>query len=76
VFNLLSGQGLGFTSSKLLAFGLGAMVVSDVEVPVDMAKSWGGASTAANVRVFDNAYSKRDDDDIIDILTILFQVIE
>ena len=69
--NLLPGQGLGFTGSQLLGFGLGSMAVTVIPIP-DKKKGSGGGYYA---RVYDNAYSRQDDSEIIELLSILFQVI-
>lgn len=72
--NLLPGQGLGFTGSQLLGFGLGAMVVDDVVVP---GRPGGSGKKRYAVIVRDSAYSrKRDDREMTELLTILLQVIE
>lgn len=80
MFNLLPGQGLGFSGSKEIAFGLGA--VTTIEVPITPPPffpggggGWGGSYYRETALVYDNAYS-RDDDELLEILPILFQVIE
>lgn len=80
MFNLLPGQGLGFSASQELAVGLGPVLVSGVSMPKS---SDGGDSrgrrrtTPTLLNVFDNAYSARhDDNEVIEILSILFEVIE
>lgn len=79
MFNLLPGQGLGFSGSKEIAFGLGA--VAAVEVPITPPPifsgggGWGGSYYRETALVYDNAYS-RDDEEILELLSILFQVIE
>lgn len=79
MFNLLPGQGLGFSASQELALGLGPVLVSGVSIPKS---SDGGDSrrrriTPTLLNVFDNAYSARhDDNEVIEILSILFEVIE
>jgi hypothetical protein len=77
--NLLPGQGLGFTGSKLIAFGLGAMVSYEISQPPIYVRGGGsgGGGIPLNYKVFDNAYSrKNDDDEILEILSIYFGVIE
>ena len=78
--NLLPGHGLGFTGSKELAFGLGAVSVVSIPIfpPVLHAGGggWGGSYYRHHVAVHDNAYSRRDDTEIIELLSVLFQVIE
>ena len=76
--NLLPGGGLGFTGAKLIAFGLGA-VTDEVIIPPPVFIGLGGSTSHSPTvfRIADNAYSRRkDDSEIIDLLTILFQVIE
>lgn len=74
MLSTLPGGGLGFTGSQLLGFGLGAMVVDDVVVP---GRPGGRGKKRHAVIVRDNAYSrKRDDREMTELLTILFQVIE
>lgn len=79
--NLFPGMGLGFTASKEIAFGLGAMEAREF-VPT----GGGGYSLGSrrkskkqeqneSVLVYDNLYSRPDDDEIVEILSILFQVI-
>jgi hypothetical protein len=72
--NLLPGQGLGLSGSQLLGFGLGAMTVTDVPIPPTSPREESGGGYYA--RVYDNAYSRKDDAEIIELLSILFQVIE
>lgn len=74
--NLLPGQGLGFSASKEIAFGLGAVTVTEIPItPDDPYYSGGGGFSSATV--YDNAYSKpNDDNEIVEILHILLQVIE
>ncbi len=76
MLSLLPGMGLGFTGSKEIAFGLGAMVVT--EIPVPITPTTPGGSGKRTVSVLDNAYSRRgsDDDEIMDILHILLGVID
>jgi len=84
LFNLLPGHGLGFSASRELAFGLGPVSVSEFPVLPPVLPPGGGGSIGPQQRypkmmlnVFDNAYSSRhDDDEIIEILSILFEVIE
>jgi hypothetical protein len=74
VFNLLPGQGLGFTGSKLIAFGLAPVVVTDIVIPPPIISGGGGGGYRAFV--FDNAYSRDADDscEVVEILSILFGV--
>ena len=78
--NLYPGQGLGFTGSKLIAFGLAPMV--EVPLPplppiINQQTGGGGFGGIRTVNIYDNAYSyKKDDNEIVEILSILFQVIE
>ena len=70
MFNLLAGQGLAFTGSKLIAFGLAPLTA--IPMPPQIIEDYGGGLT-----VFDNQYSMPSDDhEIVEILSILFQVIE
>jgi hypothetical protein len=73
VFNLLPGQGLGFTGSKLIAFGLAPVVATDIVIPPPIVSGSGGWNRAF---VFDNAYSRDADDsrEVVEILSILFGV--
>jgi hypothetical protein len=72
-FNILPGSGLGFTGSKQIAFGLGAMSITEIVPPVVQPGGGGYYCT-----VTDNPYAKRNDDDaeIVAILTIILGVIE
>jgi hypothetical protein len=74
--NLFPGQGLGFTASKLIAFGLGAMTTETIPIPLEPIVGGGGSYYPDFVTVRDNAYSRRDDVEIIELLSILFQVID
>lgn len=73
MFNLLPGHGIGLSASREIAFGLGPMsyyTVPQVVIP-SIIPAGGGVSW------YDNELSRRNDDnEIVDILTILFQVIE
>jgi hypothetical protein len=73
-FNILPGSGLGFTGSKQIAFGLGAMSITEIVPPVVQPGGGGGYYCT----VTDNPYAKRNDDDaeIVAILTIILGVIE
>jgi hypothetical protein len=74
MFNLLPGQGLGFTGSKLIAFGLGSMVLKEIPLPLD---AGGGGSFRNYVRYYDDVYSvQEDDEDIMEVLMLLFEVLE
>ena len=70
MFNLLPGQGLGFSGSKDIAFGLAAYTVKAVVPPTVIEQPGGGTKVA----VLGNAYSAQDND-ILELLTILFRVI-
>jgi hypothetical protein len=74
VFNLLPGQGLGFTGSKLIAFGLAPVVATDIVIPLPIVSGGGGGWNRAFV--FDNGYSRDADDsrEVVEILSILFGV--
>lgn len=79
MFNLLPGQCLGFSVSQELALGLGPVLVSGVSIPKssDGGDSRRKRTTPTLLNVFDNAYSARhDDNEVIEILSILFEVIE
>lgn len=72
MFNVLPGQGLGFSGSKEIAFGLGPVVVT--EVPLETTSSF-GFIYRSKAKVYDNAYSKRNDEvELLELLTILSQV--
>jgi len=78
--NLLPGQGLGFTGSKLIASGLAPMVYYVVTPPIISPPFYsgggGGYGFPTNYKVFDNAYSrKNDDDEVLEILSIYFGVL-
>lgn len=69
MFNLLAGQGLGFSGSQDLSFGL-----APVSVQVKNARPGGGMG---RVHIMDNAYSiDVDDQEIMEVLMVLFGVIE
>jgi hypothetical protein len=78
--NLLPGMGLGFTGAKEIAFGLGAIVSSEIVIPVipvipaaDGQVMYGSSYA---FRVDDNAYSRRNDDnEILEILSITIPLI-
>jgi len=72
-FNILPGSGLGFTGSKQIAFGLGAMSITKIVPPVVQPGGGGYYCT-----VIDNPYSHRQDDEeeIVAILTAIIGVIE
>ena len=80
--NLLPGQGLGFSGSQLLGFGLGAVSVTEVPVPCPPEFGGGGGGgggglASSSIRVYDNAYSRgMDDEEIMLILSHIIQVIE
>lgn len=63
MYNLLPGQGLGFTPSKLMAFGLGYITGEVVET-----QSGGGG-----VVYYDDGLRtlQRDDKDMVEILTVI-----
>lgn len=85
MFNLLPGQGLGMSASQDLAFGLWSMqatpVTPPVEVPTKKRRVGGGywvdpvTPKRPEIIVFDSVYAKKDDE-IVEILAILFGVIE
>jgi hypothetical protein len=74
--NLFPGQGLGFTPSKYCCFGLGAMTTETIPIPLEPIVGGGGSYYPDFVTIRDNAYSRQDDAEIIELLSILFQVIE
>lgn len=66
MFNLFPGQGLGFSGSRELCFGLAPVIVYKK-------KRRGGGI----VRMTDNAYSfDADDQEVMEILMVIFGVIE
>lgn len=69
MFNLLPGQGLGFTGSKEIAFGLAPLFVSE-EIP-------SGGGGGGSFRFVDNSYSKKpsDDTEIIELLIPILEVL-
>jgi hypothetical protein len=79
MLSTLPGGGLGFTCAKLIAFGLGAVTEEEIAIPppVFVGLGGGGSYSPTVFNIADNAYSRRkDDSEIIDFLTIIFQVIE
>lgn len=85
MFNLLPGQGLGFSGSKEIAFGLAPVLVSEIPIPVQppappFVYSGGGGSNSFTVpwaRVYDNAYSvSADDNEVVELLTIIIGAID
>lgn len=68
MFNLLPGQGLGFTPSKMLAFGLGYVTGEAVDT------SGGGGGYV----IYDDGYRTliNDDNEIVEIITIITGVLE
>lgn len=76
MFNLLPGQGLGFTGAKEIAFGLGAMSIDEVPLPSAFHSPYN--NLAPTVTIMDNEYSKiKDDNEVVEILLILLhQVID
>lgn len=77
MFNLFAGHGLGFTASKEMAFGLGAMATTEIPVPPSPQQPWRFGGGGGLTTIYDNAYSRRgDEQEMQELLTILFQVIE
>jgi hypothetical protein len=84
--NLQCGQGLGFTGSQEIAFGLAPVFTFDVEpeLPPMAVGGYGGGGTGfvehptyPKISVTDNLYSRgNDDNEIVELLSILFEVIE
>ena len=73
--NLLPGQGLGFTGSKEIAFGLAPII--EIKIPFQSSGSGYYGGWPKSMNVYDNAYSyTKDDNEIVEILSILFKVIE
>lgn len=69
MFNLLPGGGLGFSGSKELAFGLGSMMAEEYVVK--------HGKRNKKIVLFDNAYSRRrDENEMLEFLSIIFQVIK
>ena len=85
MFNLLAGQGLGFTGSKLIALCLNPIteyIIPPIEVkPIyDDVPSVGGTTKKVipnDMIIRDNAYSRQiqDDTEIVEILSIIFEVL-
>lgn len=81
MFNLLPGQGLGLSASQELAFGLWSMQGTSIVPPAKKRRVGGGywvdpvTPKRMKITVFDSVYVKKDDE-IIEILSILFGVIE
>ena len=85
MFNLFPGQGLGFSASRLTGLGLAPVSVYEVtgpelpqEVPLDLSGAGGpGGSGRQKFTIYDNAYSfKPDDEEIIQILMVFFEVVQ
>lgn len=78
--NIYPGMGLGFSASKEMAYGLAPIVL--VAPPIPETEGGGYVNWRhvdySNIRVRDNAYSysSKDDDEIIELLSILFEVID
>ena len=85
MFNLLAGQGLGFTGSKLIALGLNPIteyIIPPIEEkPIyNVIPSVGGTTKKVipnDIVIRDNAYSRQiqDDTEIVEILSIIFEVL-
>lgn len=85
MFNLLAGQGLGFTGSKLIALGLNPIteyIIPPIKVVpnYDDSSSVGGTLKKVipnDIVIRDNAYSIQiqDDTEIVEILSIIFEVL-
>lgn len=86
MFNLLPGQGLGMSASQDIALGLWSLTSYTPEEeykPPVITGAYGGGGVGfykpflerTDVTVLDNVYSHREDD-IVEILAILFGVIE
>ena len=85
MFNLLAGQGLGFTGSKLIALGLNPIteyIIPPIKVVpnYDDSSSVGGTLKKVipnNIIIRDNSYSRQiqDDNEIVEILSIIFEVL-
>ena len=91
LFNLLPGQGLGFSGSKEIAFGLGAVSVSLLVSeggginwrrvdysPKRKPRHRASKRLTEEVKIIDNAYSSRtvDDKELFEIIQIAFEVID
>lgn len=68
MFNLLPGQGLGFTGSKEIAFGLAPISITEHIIP-----EGGGGS----FRFVDNSYSRKpkEDEEFIELLLPILEVL-
>ncbi len=79
-FNLRAGQGLGFSGSRNLSFGLGPVAITVVEPEIPFIVGGGGGSyyQGHSFIMHDNEYSKKtnDDDEIITILGALIPILE
>ena len=70
MFNLLPGQGLGFTASKLMAFGLGYVTAETV------VSGGGGVTPTIHTTFYDDGYYtlhrlQKDDNEVVEILTVI-----
>lgn len=71
LFNLIPGQGLGFSSSRDLAYSLVG------NMPVYYTSEFSNDGGGYKITVIDNPYVKRGDEkEILDILMVLRQVIK
>lgn len=75
MFNLYPGQGLGFSASREIAFGLNPIASSIIPIPI------GGGSVVGIYRprevvCLDNGYSiAEDDNEVAEVITIILGVV-
>jgi predicted transcriptional regulator len=84
--NLLPGSGLGFTGSQELAFGMAPFFAETIPDPIQEEIFVGGGAVGGGgfyshsrdaITIYDNSYSRRsDDNDIVEILSLLFGALE
>lgn len=79
MYNLFPGQGLRFSQSRLLIFGLYPVIILQLT-----SSDFGGGFVSSykttkpiDISVIDNAYSsKQDDNDLIELLVLIMGVID
>lgn len=78
MFNLFPGQGLGFSGSREIAFGLAPMVeilIPDITI---IGGGFGYRQRVDRVRVLDNELSRteQDDQEVVLIMRAIYEVID
>jgi len=75
VFNLLPGTGLGFGGGGLLGFGLVPVIVLGSLPLPSKPSAYGGGRVSRGIQIYDNAYTKLEDEEMLELLSIIFEVI-